>query len=288
VTAEPRPSPWRTPRWWVTTALVLVGVLACVGLGAWQYDRARTRDTPQGPSDPMSVTPLELTAALPADGRVLPGSDPVAVAVRGTYDAEHQLLVPGRTQDAQPVSYVVTPLLMDDGRGVLVVRGWIPEGSNESPAPPLGRVSVTGWLVHSEPLEAATVDPLSLPREQVATVTAARVLDLVPYPLVDGYVGLVSESSVADGPIGPVAFRAPAPLPVPLVEPGVRWSVQSLSYAIEWWFFALAGIWMWVLALRIERRRLATEPSVAVLAASAGGAAGPPDQVAVEPAPPGG
>ena len=54
------------------------------------------------------------------------------------------------------------------------------------------------------------------------------------------------------------------PLPVPLIKPGIHWSVQSLSYAFEWWFFALAGVWMWWQALRIERRRLADDSQAAV------------------------
>jgi cytochrome oxidase assembly protein ShyY1 len=231
--------------------VVLLGVLACAGLGAWQYDRARTRDTPAAPGDPMDTAPVELAAAVPGDGRVPPGADPVAVTVTGTYDSAHQLIVPGRSVDDQPVAYVVTPLRPATGDAVLVVRGWVRAGqvATGTPTPPDGEVTVTGWLAPSEPLEAATVDPLSLPAGQLASVSASRVLSQVPYPLVDGYVGLVAQD--------PAGMAAVTPLPVPVVEPGVRWSVQSLAYAIEWWFFALAGVWMWVQALRIERRRLA-------------------------------
>lgn len=257
---EPSPaaSPWRTARWWGITVLALVGVLACAALGAWQYDRARTRDTPTGPTDPMAATPVALAEALSADGRVPPGSDPVGVTVTGRYDAAHTFLVPGRTIDGQSVGFAVTPLLRADAPAVLVVRGAVqdrPDGFGmETAPPPTGEVTVTGWLVPPEPLEAGSVDQLALPSNQLATVTPARALAALGYPLVDGYVGLVQE--VRDGKVLEPSVQH---VPVPLVQSGVRWSVQSLSYAIEWWFFALAGVWMWVQALRIERRRSAEE-----------------------------
>ena len=247
-------------RLWGTTVLAVLAVLACLALGAWQFDRARTRDTPTTAGDPMAVAAVLLEAVVPADGRVPAGSQPVAVTAMGRYDGEHQLLVPGRTQGAAPADYVVTPLVMADGRAVLVVRGWQPppeEGEEpEIPAPPIGTMTVTGWLVPSESLDAGTVDPLTLPAGQVATVTAARVAGLLPYPIVDGYVGLVQQHAEPPPAVtGPVAVTAPTPLAVPQVSESVRWSVQSLFYAFEWWFFALVVVWMWAQALRIERRR---------------------------------
>ena len=144
----------------------------------------------------MAVAALPLESVVPADGRVLAGSQPVAVTVTGTYDRDHQLVVPGRVQGSSPADYVVTPLRTADGRAVLVVRGWQPAAAGADvgvPPPPQGTMTVTGWLVPSESLDAGTVDALTLPAGQVATVTAARVAGLSPYPILDGYVGLVQE-----------------------------------------------------------------------------------------------
>ncbi|HYN74640.1 MAG TPA: SURF1 family protein [Candidatus Limnocylindria bacterium] len=262
-------SPWRSPRWWGTTVLVLLGVLACVVLGAWQFDRARTRDTPVASGDPMATAAVPITKAVPADGRVPQGSPPVAVTVAGRYDGDHQLLVPGREQAGSPVAYVVTPLVPSSGPAVLVVRGSVPaaQPSGQAPAAPSGEVTVTGWLVPSEQLEAGAVDPLALADGEVATVTAARIAGLLPYPIVDGYVGLVDQQ--------PVAVNAPTPLAVPQVAAQVRWSMRSLSYALEWWFFALVGIWMWVQALRLERRRAPSGEQAAAQPDGASAAAPP-------------
>ena len=253
--------------------LVLLGVLACVVLGAWQFDRARTRDTPAESGDPMATAAVPITDVVPADGRVPQGSPPRAVTVSGTYDFDHQLLVPGREQAGSPVSYVVTPLVPSTGPAVLVVRGSVPVSrpSGQAPAAPSGEVTVTGWLVPSEQLEAGVVDPLTLTDGEVATVTAARIAGLLPYPILDGYVGLVEQR--------PLAEEGPTPLAVPTVVAPVQWSIRSLAYSLEWWFFALVGIWMWVQALRLERRR----------ASSGEHAAGQPDgaSAASPPAPPG-
>ncbi len=239
-------SPWRTPRWWGTTAIAVLAVLVCVGLGAWQFDRARTRDRPTVVVGTMDRPAAPLASAVPADGRVPAGSPPAAVRAAGRYDGEHQLLVPGRVQDGNTGSYVVTPLRLASGSAALVVRGWVPAGT---PAPPAADapVSVLGWLVPSEPLSAATVDPLRLGPGQVASVSAARIAGLVPYPVIDGYVGLVEQT--------PEGSAGLTPLPVPQAVPTAPWSLQSLSYAMEWWFFALVGVWMWWQALRIERGR---------------------------------
>ena len=71
-------------RFWGTTVLAVLAVVACLALGAWQFDRARTRDTPTTAGDPMAVAAVPLESVVPADGRVLAGSQPVAVTVTGT------------------------------------------------------------------------------------------------------------------------------------------------------------------------------------------------------------
>jgi cytochrome oxidase assembly protein ShyY1 len=243
-----------------------MAVLACVALGAWQFDRARTRDTPRTAGDPMAVAAVPLDSLVPADGRVSPGAQPVAVTVTGHYDQDHQILVPGREQGGTAATYVVTPLIPAQGKAVLVARGWFPADSSHAdgaPGAPIGTVTVTGWLAPSEPLEAGTADPLAVPEGQVPSVTAARIAGLLPYPIVDGYVGLVDEqTAVSTQPVGPVLSATPNPLAVPPITASVRWSVQSLLYAFEWWFFALVVIWMWAQAVGIERRRVAADGNV--------------------------
>ncbi len=251
-------SPWRAGRWWATTVIAAAAIVVCVLLGAWQFDRAQTRNVADEPRDPMARAVVPLANAVPEGGRVFPGTQPRAVVVSGRYVPADQVEVPGRQQQGVDATYVVTPLLTTGGPAVLVLRGWVPAGTFVPP-PTDEMVTVTGWLVPSEPLDAGTIEQLELSSGQLATVTSARIASAVRYPLVDGYVGLVEQSPPQDQP----AAAQVTPVEVPLLAAPVRWSLVSLGYAMQWWVFALIGLVMWVQALRLERRREASTQSEA-------------------------
>jgi cytochrome oxidase assembly protein ShyY1 len=238
------------PRWLATTFVTLLAIGAFCGLGNWQWQHAKTRDTVHvvnlmaGPSVPVKQ-------ALGTSTAIEPGTQVRPVTLGGQYDGAHQLLVPGRTLDGRDGTYVLTPLQGVAGLGptaVVVLRGWVPGRPTTPPAAPTGDVTLTGWLAPSEQADGPAMGtklPLVMPRGQVATVSAALILSQVPYRVVDGYVGLIQQT--------PASTLTGVPAPPP-PKAGINWSVQSLSYAFEWWFFALAAVWMWVTAVRREGR----------------------------------
>ena len=252
----------RTPRWLAATALLALAVLACLLLGSWQWDRAHTQYAVTF-ADPLDQAAVPVASALPPGEDGLPPAVPAdaeatPVTASGTYDSEHQWLVPGREVDGTEGSYVLTPLLGVDGLdpdiGLLVLRGFVAGVPDSAPASPLGTVEVTGWLVPPEPYDSP-VDPdlpAVLPEGQVATVTTARVLGEAGRPLVDGYVGLRAQD--------PASELTPVPPPPP-PKGGIRWSVQSLAYTFEWYAFAIAAVVMWVLAVRRHAQDLEAERS---------------------------
>jgi cytochrome oxidase assembly protein ShyY1 len=245
------------PRWLATTLATLLAIAAFCALGSWQWHRAKTRDTPHR-IDVASLQPIPVKQALGTATTVAPGAQARPVTAAGRYDVNHQLLVPGRTLDGRDGTYVLTPLLDVDGLGadgLVVLRGWVPGRPTSPPAAPTGPVTLTGWLAPSEDADdpAAAADlPAVLPAGQVATVSTARILSQVPYRLIDGYVGLDRQT--------PATTLAVVPAP-PAPKPGIRWSVQSLSYSVEWYFFALAAVWMWVTAVRRERQGEGSPPA---------------------------
>ncbi len=243
------------PRWIGATLVTLLAIAAFIGLGSWQWHRAKTRDTPHA-VNLSQLAPVPVSTALGTSATVEPGTAVRNVTAAGHYDGAHQVLTPGRTLDGRDGTYVLTPLLGVDGlgaKGLIVLRGWVPGRPAVPPAAPTGDVRISGWLSPGEDADTPVAAdlPTVLPAGQVPTVTTARVLSLVPYRLVDAYVGLRAQT--------PASSLKAVPAPAP-PKPGIHWSVQSLSYAIEWWFFALAAVWMWVTAVRRERRSLPAPP----------------------------
>ena len=123
-----------TPALWPSIAtLILLPFL--IGLGIWQLERASWK---QGLIDDQAEraqqAPVLLKLLLERDESL----QYRPVAVRGYYDLEHQLLLDNRTHQGHAGYHVLTPLLLgDQGRAVLVNRGWVPVGEYRARLPEL-------------------------------------------------------------------------------------------------------------------------------------------------------
>jgi cytochrome oxidase assembly protein ShyY1 len=254
------------PRWLAVHVGALLAVAAFVSLGAWQWDRARTRDSGPPPTAPALGTARPLAEVVGAQNLVTPDNRGAAVTVTGRYDLAHQLLSPGHDLKGQAGFYVVTPLVTSEGPAATVVRGWVPGREQPAaavPVPPSGQVTVRGYLAPSEtPLPAGM--PGVLPAGQVERVTTADLVNRWPYRLYDGSVLLADQQP----PTTPALATVPPPLP-PAVT---HWSVQSLTYALQWWLFAGATVWMWAAAVRKEAAIASGGGSGGVAGGAVGGA----------------
>lgn len=135
----------------VARAIVAAGTLAAIAVfvlaGNWQRDRMHAKEAERAALDAASAHP-------PAP---LPRTDDWAswryrrVAAEGEWRGNAQLMIDNRVQDGRAGFHVVTPLALDDGRAVLVDRGWIAAGAGASRVPgvaaPSGRATVAGRLV---------------------------------------------------------------------------------------------------------------------------------------------
>ena len=170
------------------------------------------------------------------------------VTVSGTYDESASLRVVNRSQYGRAGDNLVAPLLLDDGRVVLVNRGFVPLGVEDPPLPGT-EVEVLGRLRPSEERSAVGArDPSDGLLTEVQRLDLVRLsrqfTDLVPV-----YLELVSSSPAeADG------------LPQPVVRPDLS-EGSHLSYAVQWFIFAGAAVVGWVLAVRLSIRRRANQPS---------------------------
>ncbi|MFI7439021.1 SURF1 family cytochrome oxidase biogenesis protein [Nonomuraea indica] len=256
-----------TPRWIALHVVVLLVIPAFVLLGQWQFGRFEERSanservTANLAAPPVPVESLA-GPAVKEDDRYR------AVTASGSYDAAQGLLVRRRPQEGRPGFYVLTPLVLADGRAVLVNRGWVKAGATadtppEVPPPPTGQVTVTGRLRLSETEESSGIrERPGLPAGQVLLIDLDAIGKRLPYELLGGYVDL-TEQRPGGGP-------APEPVPAPDVGAG---GGLNLAYGVQWWLFIGVAVGGWALLIRREaadRRAGAARPD--------GGEAGEPEE----------
>ncbi|MEU7054799.1 SURF1 family protein [Streptomyces sp. NPDC046197] len=233
-----------TPRWWGINVFVLLAIPFCIFMGSWQLGRfeARVQDhrsaVAQAASDRTEpARPLE--RLLPVDKQT---SGKQATAT-GRYGK--QLLVPGRELDGKQGYYVLTLLRTGTGKALPVVRGWLPGNADpaKAPAPPAGEVTVTGALQASEtPGDNGVGARGGLPAGQTAAISAASLVNLVPYDVYPAWITLDKGDS------GMKAVPATAPDNTGLDLK----AFQNLGYTGEWFVFAGFVVFMWFRLVRRE------------------------------------
>ncbi|MGY4742762.1 SURF1 family protein [Streptomyces sp. ATMOS53] len=233
-----------TPRWWGINVFVLLAIPFCVFMGSWQLSRfeARVDDHRDAKAQARSAetdAARPLAELLPVD-KATSGKQATAT---GRYST--QLLVPDRELDGKSGYYVLTLLRTDGGKALPVVRGWLPgtADSAKAPAPPAGEVTVTGALQASEqPGDDGVSARGGLPAGQTAAISAASLVNLVPYDLYDAWITLAT----ADPGMTAVPAKAAADTGLDLK------AFQNLGYTGEWFVFAGFVVFMWFRLLRRE------------------------------------
>jgi len=129
---------------------VLGVVLAATGvqLGQWQLRRAGEKATLQAQLDQMASRPPSLLS----DRQNPEAWQPVVL--KGQWLPGADFLIDNRVYNGRPGFHVVSALTLDDGRVVLVNRGWTPARSNRSDLPrvppPDGAARVEGVVHYPE------------------------------------------------------------------------------------------------------------------------------------------
>ncbi|MFF2118549.1 SURF1 family protein [Kitasatospora sp. NPDC058184] len=234
-----------TPRWLAGAVVALAAVTVCLWLGTWQLGRFQDRLATHRATDrpAAGAVPLEqlLTRDQPLVTTTTAGR---TVLATGGYDSAHQLLVPSRLLGGEQGYFVLTPLRTDGGPAVAVVRGWAPDppAADRVPAAPTGRVTVTGRLQAPEDSGRRGAIAGGLPAGQLGTISPAALVNLLPYPVYDGWVA----ADAAPAGLTPVAdLRQQDGNGLTLR------AFQNLGYTLEWFVFAGFVVFMgFRLALR--------------------------------------
>ena len=222
------------PKWIGFHLLCIFGIVLMVNLAFWQLSRLDQRQNFNSEVRQRSV--LEIV-----DLAILPTNDPSslewrAAGVFGTYLPEDQVLIINRSQGGLAGMNLVTPLLLDDGRAVLINRGFIPLTA-EPPAAPAGRVQIVGTLHTTEIRSTGQATEGSGALSEFFRIDIDRIQQQIEPVLLPVFLAAEKSKPNDDSLLAPIA--------APVLSEG-----PHLSYAVQWFIFATAVLVGWVLAVR--------------------------------------
>ncbi|MFD6419753.1 SURF1 family protein [Streptomyces sp. NPDC060194] len=237
-------------QWVILTLIGLVLMPVMYELGLWQYHR-HVHKVAQNAliAGNLNADPVPV-GKLTSPGHEVPRSDFWRrVEATGTWDTAHETVVRRRTDADDKVGFhVLTPLRLDDGRYLLVNRGWVDSPARQTdfpkvPPPPSGTVTVTGRLMADETTASTGIKDLGgLPDRQVMLINGAQQAKLIGVGQ-DRLLGGYLEQS------GPVT-KSPEQIPPP-DSSGIG---PHMAYAVQWWLFVAAVPVGWVILVRRELR----------------------------------
>jgi len=254
-------SGWRfliSRQWAGYLALTIVFAIICSGLGVWQLARrAEAQAEISRVETNFDAEAVPVTEALPSLDSFEESQKWLPVELTGTYLRDEEILVRNRPLNINPGFEVLTPLLLTDGDVFIVNRGWVPTGEDQNapdsvPAAPDGEVTVIARLKQGEPSLAGR----SATGNQIATINLTEIAERLGTDTYTGAYGLMKSEDPAT-----------ADRPTAVTRP-VRDEGPHLSYAFQWFVFALMGFIGLGWAARQEYRSInAEDPDERVRAA---------------------
>ena len=234
------------PKWLLFHAVVVVGIVVMVLAGYWQLQRLDERkDFNQRVIERSQSEPFELRSVLERldDGSLsADAAEWLPVTIDGTYLPD-QVLDFNNSQRGRAGDNVLTAMITTDGDTVIVNRGFIPLGIDVPPAPQtevvgLGYVRLSEVRDRGGLTDADDGEPLS----EIRRIDLPRLSQQFPGDVAPIYVQLIAAEPA-------IALGDPEPVLLPELSSG-----PHLSYAIQWFVFALCVAIGWVLAVRRSLR----------------------------------
>ncbi|MBT8062315.1 MAG: SURF1 family protein [Gammaproteobacteria bacterium] len=215
------------------SSLLFTGlILAFIALGNWQLDRAQQKAEIQ----------QQFEQAPSFDRLPEAGSAPRYANVRllGRFDSKRHVLIDNQVLKGRPGVHVLTPFLLEDGRWILVNRGWQPLPPDRSmlPSVPTGNAlqTITGKL-----------DEIYQPGRRVGDPDTLQPTDwpqLLTYPDLDDIAMALGE------PLYPLTLLLDEAHPEGFA--GRQWkpvntgAAKHRARALQWYTFVVAALVIWV------------------------------------------
>ncbi len=221
-----------TAPWIFGFVVCILFAFACHHLAQWQIDRRlQVMEQINRVLENYDDAPVPFAEAPVADFTAEDEWTPVTLS--GEYLVEDTLVVRNRPRAGRPGYEVLVPFRTQEGAVVVVDRGWLPIGDSPGrpdriPAPVEGQQEVEVRLRPGEP----TLDR-DAPEGQVASIDLPEI-------------GRVTGLDVAERTFGEMVSESedPGERPQKLVQPTLD-EGPHLSYALQWYLFALMGFGVW-------------------------------------------
>ncbi|WP_307541837.1 SURF1 family protein [Streptomyces sp. V3I8] len=236
-------------QWVILTLIMLALIPTMIELGFWQLHRHEHKVAlNQVIADSLAAEPVP-AESLTSPGRTVPHDDLYRrVTAKGVFDTADEVVVRRRTNSDEAIGFhVLTPFVLEDGRVLLVNRGWIPADGAQSefpkiPAPPKGETTVTGRLMADETTaDSGIKDVRGLPDRMVMLINSEQRAKALGKEVLGGYIALTAPDPEGGSP-------------EQIAEPDHDDIGPHMAYAVQWWLFAAGVPVGFVVLVRRERR----------------------------------
>jgi len=232
-----------TRRWLGIFALTVAFALACIALGQWQFAR---RSEAQAAIAVLEANydqiPAPVSTVLDSPSNADRGLKWTPVTLTGRYLAGRVLYVRTRLGEGGIGFEQLVPFLDESGTVLVIDRGWVAaDGSNTNPVKPPAIPNVTVTVVARLMPTEQTIPGRDAPAGQIATIHVPSIAGRINNPTFEAWYGRVDSET-------------------PATVTGARWEEPildegpHLSYALQWYVFALMGFIGYGWALRQEAR----------------------------------
>jgi cytochrome oxidase assembly protein ShyY1 len=218
------------PGWIALVFAVIVFAGACFWiLSPWQFGRNSERSAQNGEiTNAVNDDAVPLRQLLPVGTEPTAANDWREVTLTGTYLPADETVARLRQVNDEAAYEILTPFRLDDGRIMLVDRGWVSPNNGQVPgypSAPTRHVTLTARM-HPEESNPHRPPLTEQGHREVYSVNTTVVSNLTGLTVDPGYFTLVDNQP---GVLGV--------LPLPQVDSG-----PFLSYALQWIVFGVMAL----------------------------------------------